>query len=131
MVLSIVKVIVSLLSGSIALLADAIHTIMDIAGSATIWLGLRLSLRNPSDKFPYGFYKAESICTLIVCIIMVFTGVEILRDSIERLYSPSAISFRPLVIVLAIGSGFVSYYAGPVQGESGARDKFSRLEGGR
>lgn len=109
-VLSIGKAIVGLLSGSIALLADAAHTIMDIAGSAIVWLGLRLSLRKPTDRFPYGFYKAESICTLIVCIIMIFTGAEILRDSLERFYVPSVISFRPVVIVVAIGSGFVSYF---------------------
>ncbi len=109
-VLSIAKGTVGLLSGSIALLADAAHTFTDIAGSVIVWLGLRLSLRKPTDKFPYGFYKAESICTLIVCIIMVFTGAEILRDSIERFYVPSVISFRPLVIAVAVGSGFVSYF---------------------
>jgi cation diffusion facilitator family transporter len=109
-VLSIAKAIVGLLSGSIALLADAAHTIMDIVGSVIVWLGLRLSLRKPTDLFPYGFYKAESVCALIVCIIMILTGAEILRDSISRLYAPSVISFRPVVIVVAVGSGFVSYF---------------------
>jgi len=109
-VLSISKGVVGLLSGSIALLADAAHTVMDIAGSVIVWLGLRLSLRKPTDRFPYGFYKAESICTLIVCIIMILTGGEILRDSIERLYVPSILSFRPVVIAVAVGSGIVSYF---------------------
>lgn len=107
--LSAAKVAVSLLSGSMALLADAAHTIMDIAGSVVIWLGLRLSLRKPTDQFPYGFYKAESLCTLIVCIIMLFAGAEILWDSIGRFYAPSVISFRPVVIATAIASGVVSY----------------------
>jgi len=118
-VLSIAKVIVGLLSGSIALLADAAHTIMDIAGSVIVWLGLRLSLRKPTDLFPYGFYKAESICALIVCIIMIFTGAEILRDSLERFYVPSVISFRPVVIAVAIGSGFVSYFLARYKERSG------------
>jgi cation diffusion facilitator family transporter len=109
-ILAIAKGTVGLLSGSIALLADAAHTTMDIAGSVIVWLGLRLSIRKPTDQFPYGFYKAESICALIVCIIMTLTGVEILRDSMERLYTPSVISFRPVVIAVAIGSGIVSYF---------------------
>jgi cation diffusion facilitator family transporter len=109
-VLSIAKGTVGLLSGSIALLADAAHTVMDIAGSSIVWLGLRLSLRRPSDRFPYGFYKAESICALIVCIIMIFTGAEILWDSVGRFYAPSAISSRPIVIAVAIGSGIVLYF---------------------
>jgi cation diffusion facilitator family transporter len=107
--LSIAKGTVGLLSGSIALLADAAHTIMDIAGSVIVWLGLRLSLRKPTDQFPYGFYKGESICALIVCIIMIFTGSEILWDSVERFYVASLISFRPVVIAVAVFSGIVSY----------------------
>lgn len=118
-VLSIAKGAVGLLSGSIALLADAAHTIMDIAGSVIVWLGLRLSLRKPTDRFPYGFYKAESICTLIVCIIMIFTGEEILRDSIERFYVPSVISFRPVVIAVAVSSGFVSYFLARYKAKAG------------
>ena len=118
-VLSIAKGAVGLLSGSIALLADAAHTIVDIAGSVIVWLGLRLSLRKPTDGFPYGFYKAESICTLIVCIIMIFTGEEILRDSIERFYVPSVISFRPVVIAVAVSSGFVSYFLARYKAKAG------------
>jgi cation diffusion facilitator family transporter len=118
-VLSIAKGAVGLLSGSIALLADAAHTIIDIAGSVIVWLGLRLSLRKPTDRFPYGFYKAESICTLIVCIIMIFTGEEILRDSIERFYVPSVISFRPVVIAVAVSSGFVSYFLARYKAKAG------------
>lgn len=109
MLLSIVEGSVSFLSGSIALFADAIHTVMDIAGSAVVWIGLKLSLRAPTDRFPYGFYKAESISTLTVSIIVIFTGIEILRRSIEKLYVPSAISLRLIVIAVAIGSGLVSY----------------------
>jgi cation diffusion facilitator family transporter len=40
---------------------------------------------------------------------MVFTAAEILLDSVERLFVPSVISFRPVVIAVAIGSGLVSY----------------------
>ena len=108
--LSVTKVTVGFLSGSIALLADAAHTVIDIAGSTIVWLGLRLSVREPTDRFPYGFYKAESICALTVCAIMIITGAEILLDSVERLFTPSVILFRPVVIGVAVGSGVVSYY---------------------
>jgi len=118
-VLSVAKGIVGIVSGSIALLADATHTIMDIAGSAVVWLGLRLSLREPTDRFPYGFYKAESICTLVVCIIMIFTAAEIIRESIEKLFGPSVIVLRPLVIAVAVGSGTVSYFLAKYKEKAG------------
>jgi cation diffusion facilitator family transporter len=123
--LSVTKVAVGLLSGSIALLADATHTVMDIASSTIVWLGLRLSVREPTDRFPYGFYKAESICTLIVCVIMIFTGVEILLDSVERLFTPSTILLRPVVIGVAVGSGLVSYWLAEYK-ESAGRETNSQ-----
>jgi cation diffusion facilitator family transporter len=123
--LSVTKVAVGLLSGSIALLADATHTVMDIASSTIVWLGLRLSVREPTDRFPYGFYKAESICTLIVCVIMIFTGVEILLDSVERLFTPSTILLRPVVIGVAVGSGLLSYWLAEYK-ESAGRETNSQ-----
>jgi cation diffusion facilitator family transporter len=123
--LSVTKVAVGLLSGSIALLADATHTVMDIAGSTIVWLGLRLSVREPTDRFPYGFYKAESICTLIVCVIMIFTGVEILLDSVGRLFTPSTILLRPVVIGVAVGSGLASYWLAEYK-ESAGRETNSQ-----
>ncbi len=107
--LSILEGGVSLLAGSIALFADTVHTVSDIAGSVLVWAGLRISLKRPTERFPYGFYKAESISALIVSIIILFTGIGILQDSMEKLFSPSVISFRILVIVVAIGSGLVSF----------------------
>ena len=118
-VLSVTKGIVGAMSGSIVLLADATHTVMDIFGSAVVWLGLRLSLREPTDRFPYGLYKAESICTLIVCIIMIITATEIMLDSAERLFAPSVIELRPLVIAVAFGSGIVSYFLAQYKEKTG------------
>lgn len=73
------KYVASVMSGSIALLADAINSFSDIFSSLAVWAGLRLSQREPTEQFPYGFYKAETLAMLLVSVIIIASGAEILR----------------------------------------------------
>ncbi len=52
-------------SGSMALLAEALHNFVDMVGSVGVIAGLRLS-RKKSDDFPYGLYKVENIVALVI-----------------------------------------------------------------
>ncbi len=58
--LVLIKYSLAFLSGSIALVADAIHSLSDIVSSATVLFGIRIS-RRKSRAFPYGFYKVENL----------------------------------------------------------------------
>ncbi|MEA1965911.1 MAG: cation diffusion facilitator family transporter, partial [Euryarchaeota archaeon] len=58
--LVVIKYAAGMLSGSIALVADAIHSLTDVISSIAVFIGLRISDRKPTDEFPYGFYKAEN-----------------------------------------------------------------------
>ena len=59
---TILKGVISLISGSIALQADSVHSFADIFSSIAVWLGLRLIQKKPNERFTYGYYKAD-ICT--------------------------------------------------------------------
>jgi len=91
--LAVLKGLVGVLSGSIAVLADAVHSLSDVFGSVTVWIGLRLSQRKPTQEFPYGYYRAETLASLAVSIVILISGVQILVESGKRLAEPSSISF--------------------------------------
>jgi len=59
--LAFLKGAVGIYSGSTVLLADAVHTSLDIFASLAVWVGLKISLKNSGQHFPYGYYKAENI----------------------------------------------------------------------
>ena len=61
--LALSKVFIGLASGSMALISDSIHSISDLLTIFTSWLGLKIAQKKPDQKFPYGYYKAESIGT--------------------------------------------------------------------
>jgi cation diffusion facilitator family transporter len=107
--LGVLKGFIGFLSGSIALLADAVHSLSDVFASLAVWLGLRLAQKKPTEKFPYGYYKAETLASLAVAVVILASGIEILWESIKKFSSPSAISFPFLALSVAILSMMSSY----------------------
>ena len=72
--LTVVKVVIGLLSGSLALLADGIHSLSDIATDAVVLLGLRLSSKEPDQHHPYGHGRAETFSAGLVALILILVG---------------------------------------------------------
>lgn len=76
------KYFLGVFAGSLALLADAVHSTADFVSSAAIWVGLRISRRR-SRRFPYGLYKVENFLALIVAGLILLAGYEILMTVFE------------------------------------------------
>jgi cation diffusion facilitator family transporter len=72
------KFFLGVFSGSLALLADAIHSSADIVSSASIWAGIRIS-RRKTKRFPYGLYKVENLVALLTSAIIFLAGYEIVH----------------------------------------------------
>ncbi|MGA3191642.1 MAG: cation diffusion facilitator family transporter [Candidatus Bathyarchaeia archaeon] len=109
---SILKGTVSIISGSVALLADSIHSFADIFSSIAVWAGLKLVQKKPTERFPYGYYKAETLALLIVAVTIVVSGVLILKEAVDKLFVRSVVLFPSVVLAVAAFSGLVSYFLG-------------------
>jgi cation diffusion facilitator family transporter len=71
-----IKFSLAVFSGSIALVADAIHSLSDVISSATVLAGIKISKRK-SKIFPYGLYKVENLVSLVSSLFIFFAGYEI------------------------------------------------------
>jgi cation diffusion facilitator family transporter len=84
----LVELLLALLTGSVGLLADAIHNLSDVSTSAVVFLGFRLSRRPPSEKYPYGLERAEDLAGVGIAVVIwasaVFAGFESIRKLIEH-----------------------------------------------
>jgi cation diffusion facilitator family transporter len=109
LVLTILTITVALFSGSVALFADAIDSFADIFSSAVVWVGLRMIQRKPSERFPYGYYRAETLALLIVSAIVIVSGLSVLRGGVNGLFEPSPILYPTVALVVAGSSGLVTY----------------------
>jgi cation diffusion facilitator family transporter len=77
-----VKLTLSLVTGSLALRADAIHSSVDVFGSIALIVGLIIANRK-SSKFPYGLYKVENVVAVIISVLLFVTAYEIVAEAIK------------------------------------------------
>jgi len=99
---ALAKAIIGFISGSIVLMADAVHSGADAFSTATAWFGLKIAKREPTEKFRYGFYKAENITALIISGLIFFAGIEIVKGSWNKLFVEYELGIPYLAISLAI-----------------------------
>jgi cobalt-zinc-cadmium efflux system protein len=100
--LTVVQVIAGLASGSLSLVADALHNLSD-AGSILLALVARRIGRRPADEqMTYGYKRAEIVGTLINTTVLVVVGLYLIYEAIVRLFSPEPIDGWIVVIVAAV-----------------------------
>ena len=77
--LSLIKIIGGILSGSAALTADGIHSLSDLAASFSVLTGIIIANKK-AKEFPMGLYKVENLVALISAFAIFFAGYEIAKD---------------------------------------------------
>jgi cation diffusion facilitator family transporter len=90
---------------SIALVADGIQSFADAGVSLIVWIGLRISRRAPDRKFHFGYYRFETLSSIIAAVFMASLGVVVLYESYLNLFRFSPIA-NPIIamVVAAVGA---------------------------
>jgi cation diffusion facilitator family transporter len=114
LLLSISKAIIGFFAGSIILITDALHSGADTMTGFASWFGLKVSQKKPSERFHYGYYKAENLATLVVSAFILYAAFELLLQGYFKLFILSQLE-RPLealgiVLVSSVVSYFLSRY---------------------
>lgn len=98
---------IGFISGSKALMADAVASASDVAGSFAVLVGIKAAKRPADDDHPYGHGKAETIAAIVVSVLMIIVGFEIGRSAFDTLRSgvtepPGMIALVALGISIAV-----------------------------
>jgi cation diffusion facilitator family transporter len=83
--IALIKAIFGLLTNSIALIADAVHSLSDVLSSAVIIIGFAIASRKPDHEHPHGHGRSEYMSGLIVAIMLIGAGVIFACSSYKRL----------------------------------------------
>ena len=92
------KLFVGMFSGSIAIIADAWHTLSDSLSSMVVIIGAKISVKPGDKEHPFGHGRIELIASLIIGFLLLLTGVNLITESVERLSNNTAFNFHPLLI---------------------------------
>ena len=106
------KCFIGLLTGSIAVTADAFNNLSD-AGSAVITLaGFRLSGQKPDPQHPFGHGRFEYIAGLFVSFLILLMGFELASTSLDKILNPQTVEFRWITVIILSASVLVKLYMG-------------------
>ena len=97
------KIVVGVISNSIAVISDAINSLTDIVSSAVIMYSVRVSLKKPDDELQFGHNAAQPIAVFLIALFTGVVGINVVEESIRRIISPDEIHINGTVyIVLGI-----------------------------
>lgn len=99
-VISAAKIIIGIITSSIAVIADGINNLTDAASSLVTLVGFKLSAMPEDKEHPYGHARIEYLAGLIVSIIILFAGFSLGKSSIEKILNPQQTYFSYVTVII-------------------------------
>ena len=100
------QVVIVLLSGSVALLADTFHNLGDAATAIPLWIAFKLARRKPNNRFTYGYGRVEDLAGVAIVLTILFSAIMAGYASIDRFFHPQTVKYLWAVIIASV-IGFV------------------------
>lgn len=100
LILCIMKIVIGLVSRSIAIVADGINNLADASSSIITLVGFKLASQPEDEDHPYGHARIEYLTGLFISIIIIVIGIQLLRTSIDKIIHPDPLEFSYLTIII-------------------------------
>lgn len=111
---ALIQAAIVVISGSVALLSDTLHNLTDALTAIPLWIAFALGRRPPSQRYTYGFNRAEDWAGLLIVVAIAVSAALVIWESAQRLVEPRLIDQIPWVIaagiVGALGNELVARY---------------------
>jgi cation diffusion facilitator family transporter len=99
--LAVTKLLAGVVGNSYALVADAVESGADIFSSLFVLGGLQIARRDPTDEYPFGFGRAETLSTAAVALMLVGVAVGIAIEAVREIRTPHHLPAAWTLVVLA------------------------------
>ena len=101
--LVVLKIIISFITGSVSILADALNNLSDVGSNVATLFGFKLSNKHPDGDHPYGHGRMEYVSGMIVSFLILLMGFESIKETINKILNPQTITFTYVAVaVLAL-----------------------------
>ena len=110
LLLSLGKFFAGVLTGSIAVTADAFNNLSDAGSSVVTLVGFKLAGQKADDGHPFGHGRMEYLAGLLVSLLILMVGVELGKTSIEKIFHPEGVDFSLVTVVILIASILVKLW---------------------
>ncbi len=100
--LFVLKYWAGIVTGSVAIIADAWHTLSDSLSSFIVLIGAKVSSKPPDREHPFGHGRAELIASVLIAAFLGFVAFEFLKESILKLNNRDIVVFGNIAIIVTI-----------------------------
>ena len=108
--LSAGKFLAGVLTGSIAVTADAFNNLSDAGSSVVPLAGFHMAAKKADDDHPFGHGRIEYLSGLVVAVAILLVGLELVKSSLEKILAPEAVSFSWLSVGILLASILVKLW---------------------
>ena len=108
--LSATKFLLGLMSGSLAVMADAVNNLSDAAGSVMSLLSVRLADKPVDREHPFGHGRIEYIGALAIGVLILIAGVKLLSEGIAAIVTPAVLTVQLVTLALLFASVLVKLW---------------------
>ncbi len=102
LIITIAEFIGGIMSGYLALVADAVHNLSDVAGLILAWLGIKGSELPPTKKSTYGFLRIEVMTAFISAVSLVVISIFIMVEAYDRFLPPQELTHPKIFLTVAV-----------------------------
>ncbi len=127
-VLASIKLALGIVTNSLALIADAIHTASDVATSIVVIFGFTISGKPADKEHPFGHGRAEYVATLVIAIMLGVVGFEFIKAAGMRFLNPEPLFANWTILIAIIVTILIKYRLGSFARELGRMIDSSTLE---
>jgi len=102
------KLVAWRVTGSVALMSDALESVVNVATALAVIVALRVARRPADANHPYGHHKAEFFSAVLEGVLIVLAALFILREAWDGLMSPRALDAPGLGLMVNAGAGLIN-----------------------
>lgn len=108
--LIIIKISAGIITGSVSILSEAIHSGIDLIASGIAFFAVKISSKAPDKKHPYGHGKFENISGVIEGLLIFIAAFWIIFEAVHKIIEPSEVSYFLLAGSVMFVSATVNYF---------------------
>ncbi len=109
-ILTIAKLIIGVMSGSVAVIASAVDSTLDMTVSIFNFFAIKKAEEHPNEKFPYGKGKVQAIAGVIEGTVITLSGLFIIYEAIVKLFEHKATDYLGVSLVVMILSFIITWF---------------------
>lgn len=110
--LVIFKAVVGFLSGSIAIMLDAVNNLTDAVSSVVTIAGVKLAKKKPTDDHPFGYGRIEYFSAVIISCIIIATGATSLVESVKKIIHPETPEYSTVTLIIVVAAIATKFFLG-------------------